>query len=211
MCAALVAEVADLGGAELHPGGQLVAGDAGARVRVSPGCCARCRSLRQLQEIARGRVRLPREIAAGVARLRDRLVGVEGRALKHGRQESRAPVVRPDLRHAARIGNGDERRQVLVLGAQGVAHPRAHAGKAIEGEAGAHLIFGRAVRVGLGRHRVDEAHVVRQVGQVRQQVGDHLAALAARPEFPQRLSEVAVLALEGDQLLAARASAGRGA
>ena len=110
-------------------------------------------------------------------------------------------MIRPHLRHAARIGNGDEGRQILVLRAQRVAHPRAHAGKAVERETGAHLVLGRAVRVRLGRHRVDEAQVVGQLRQVRQQIGDHLARLPARLEFPVRLHEVAVLALKGDELV----------
>ena len=55
----------------------------------------------------------------------DRLVGVERGALKDGRQKAAAPVERADLRNAARIGDGHEGRQILVLGAQRVADPRA--------------------------------------------------------------------------------------
>ena len=55
----------------------------------------------------------------GRAEVGDRLVGVEGGPLKDGRQEAAAPVGRPDLRHAARVGDGDERRQVVVLACRG--------------------------------------------------------------------------------------------
>jgi hypothetical protein len=43
--------------------------------------------------------------------------------------------------------------------------------------------------------------VVGQFGEVRQQVGNHLAGLAARLEFPVRLGQVPVLTLERDQFV----------
>ena len=55
----------------------------------------------------------------------------------------------------------------------------------------------------LAGHRVDEAHLVGQLAELRQQVAGHLAALAARLEVPGRLDQVALLALKGDQLAAA--------
>jgi hypothetical protein len=134
----------------------------------------------------------------------NRFVRIERRALKRRRQECAVPVIRADLRHAAGIGNCHERRQVLILGAEGVANPRAEAWKAVEREAGAHLVLGRAVRVRLAGQRMDEAQVVGQLGHVWQQVRDHLAALAAGAEFPRRTRQVAVLALKCDQLAIAR-------
>src|SRR4051794_9529105 len=109
-------------------------------------------------------------------------------------------MVWANLRHTPRIGNSHEGWEILVFTAQCITNPRSHAGKTIEGEAGAHLIFGRTVRVRVGRHRMDETHFVRQGSEVRKHFGNHLSGLSPRPEFPQRLSEGAIRALEGDQL-----------
>ena len=112
-------------------------------------------------------------------------------------------MVRPDLRHAARIRNRDERGQVLALAPDRVTDPRAHARETIEGEAGGHLVFGGTVRVRLRRHGMDEAKVVRQSRKVRQHVREHFAGLAARFECPVWSCKVPVLALKGDQFVAA--------
>jgi hypothetical protein len=97
-----------------------------------------------------------------------------------------------------------EGRQVAALAAERVGHPRPDAREAVEREARRHLVLGRAVRVALGRHRVDEAHVVGHLAEHRQKVARHLAALAPRLELPLRLDEVALFTLERDELAAAR-------
>ena len=125
-----------------------------------------------------------------------RLLGAERRPLKRGRQESGAPVVRTILRHAARIGNRDERGQVLVLAAERIADPRAEAGKTIEHEAGREEVFGRAVRVGLAGERMDERNVVGQLREMRDHVGNHLAGLAARAELVLRPGKISGRSLE---------------
>ena len=48
---------------------------------------------------------------------------------------------------------------------------------------------------------MNEAHVIREARDVRQQVADHLPRLTARPERPERLDQIAVLTLERDQLV----------
>ena len=48
---------------------------------------------------------------------------------------------------------------------------------------------------------MDEAKVIRLLGQMGQQVGDVLARLPSGPEFPGALVQGAVLSLEGDQRL----------
>ena len=107
------------------------------------------------------------------------------------------------LRHAARIGDGHERRQVVAVAPKRVGRPRADAGEAVEREPGRHLALSRPVGVALGRHRVNEAHLVGQFAKLRQQVARHRAALAPRLELPERLDEVPLLSLECDQLFAA--------
>ena len=145
-------------------------------------------------------------VVAGADRRRTRQVadrppGVERRPLVHGRQEAIGPVGRPLLRVAPRVGDRHVGRQVLVLGPQRVADPGADAGEPLEREARAHEHLAGPVSVRLRGQRVDEAHVIGAFGQVRQQVRKRLAALAPRPELPGAACEVAVLALERDQLL----------
>ena len=114
----------------------------------------------------------------------DRPAGIEGGPLVNGRQEPVGPVGRPLLRVAPRVGDRHVGGQVLVLGSQGIADPRAGAGKPFEREARAHEHLARPVGIGLRRQRVNEAQVVGAFGQVRQQIGDILAGLAPRLEFP---------------------------
>ena len=85
----------------------------GPRVRYRRDAAPGVRRSSSLQEIARGASSASRRDARGRREVADRLVGVERRPLEHGRQERAAPVVRPDLRHAARIGDRHERRQVV--------------------------------------------------------------------------------------------------
>ncbi len=108
------------------------------------------------------------------------------------------------MRHAARIGDRDKRRQILARRTECVTCPAADGGEAVEREAGAHLVFSGPVRIRFRRHRMDETHLVRETAEVRQQIRGHLAALPARAEFPERLDQVTVLALEGDQFARTR-------
>src|SRR4051794_5217586 len=133
--------------------------------------------------------------------VRNRLFSIERGPLKYSRQERRVPMVRPDLRHSAGIGNGDKGWQILVLRSQRVTHPGAHAREAIDREPCAHLVFRRPMRVAPSRHRMDEAKVVSQPGQMRQQIRNHFPALPARPELPWAADEVPVLALERNELV----------
>ena len=199
---ALARQVDHVGGGQLHLGGQFVAGDPGRQLRVA-GVLGEMQVVEPLQEVAGGQFRRFADRCRPL-QIGDRLVRVEGGPLEHRRQEGRIPVIRPDLRHAPRIGDRHERRQILALGAQGVGHPAAHAGKAVQRVAGAHLVLGRPVRVALGRHRVDEAHLIGQFGQMRQQVGDHLAGLPARLEIPDRPDQVAAGSLKRHQPFGAR-------
>src|SRR5262249_43239899 len=125
-------------------------------------------------------------------------------ALKHGRQEAVSPVGGALLRVAAGIGDRDVGRKVLVLGAERVAHPCAGAGKSLERESGAHEHFAGPVSVRLRGQRMDEAHLVGAFGQMGQQVRDPFAAFTALAEGPWATREVAVFALERDQLVDTR-------
>ena len=58
--------------------------------------------------------------------------------------------------------------------------------------------------VGLTLHRMDEAHFIRQGGQVGDQVGNHLPTLASWTKLPGTASQRSLLALKGDELLVPR-------
>ena len=130
-------------------------------------------------------------------KIRDWLVRVERCALEYGRKKSRRSNGSGPICGTPRgSGIATKAGKFWFSRPQRIADPSAGAGKTIQRESGAHLIFGRAVGVGLGGHRMDEAHFVRQLRQVRQHVRDHFAALPARLELPERLDQVAVLALK---------------
>ena len=182
--AGLAREVADLRGAELHPGGQLVGGDPRRELGVA-GVAPQVVVVQQRGGSRGPRGRRARRQAGGAVEVGDRAVGVERGPLADGRQEPARPVRRPLLRAAARVGDRDERGQVLVRRPERVRRPGAEAGEALGGEPRAHEHLARPVRVRLRRHRVDEAHLVGQLRQVREQVGDHLARLAPRAGTPR--------------------------
>ena len=154
----------------------------------------------QAEEVAGGPVVAGRDLRRPLEVV-DRPAGVERGPLIDGRQEAVGPVGRPLLRVAPRVGDRHVGGQVLVLGPQRIADPRAGAGKPFEREARAHEHLAGPVGIGLRGQRVNEAQVVGAFGQVRQQVRDVLAGLPPRPEFPGALGQVAVFALESDQLL----------
>ncbi len=86
--------------------------------------------------------------------------------------------------------------------AEGIGRPAPIDGIAVEHEARAHLVLAGAVRVALGRHRADEAHLVDQLAQSRQQVRRGLAALTARAELVGAARQSGDGALERDDLSA---------
>ena len=73
-------------------------------------------------------------------------------------------MIRPNLRHASWIGNGDERGQILVLRAEPVENPRAQAGAAGKGRAGIELQATGRMRGGARVHGAE--HAMRHVGQL---------------------------------------------
>ena len=129
-------------------------------------------------------------LAAGVARDARRVVEVEHRiaagakphALIFGRQKAAAPQAREQrLVGVDAVGlrdHHDERRQVVVLAAEAVADPRAHAGASGLLAAGLDEGDGRIVIDGVGVDGFDDGEVVDDFGGVRQQFADPGAGLA---------------------------------
>ena len=119
----LFIESGDLGGRQLHLGGQLVTGNAAGKFRIA-GMCCQVTVVEQLQKISRRAVRPVRSPRRAASRFGIGLLGIEGRALKDRRQETPSSNDwAADLRHAARIGNRHEGRQVAALRAQRISHP----------------------------------------------------------------------------------------
>jgi len=50
---------------------------------------------------------------------------------------------------------------------------------------------------------MDETEVVHLFGEMREEIGNHFPALAARPEFPGTAGERPLFTLEGDELFGA--------
>ena len=82
------------------------------------------------------------------------------------------------------IGQHDERRQIVVHAAQAVTDPAAHAGKAGQLETGGLQQRRLAVDARLADHVVHEGHVVDTRPEIRDDVAEHLAALAVRLKLP---------------------------
>ena len=99
---------------------------------------------------------------------------VHRRPLMGRRQE--AGAIGP---HVAIGVDRDEARQVLVLGPQPVAEPRAHRRPHIDRDSGVKLERGRGMGLVVGVHGPEQAEVVGHTRQVRHQVRDHHAGVAA--------------------------------
>ena len=106
---------------------------------------------------------------------------VELHALEPAGQEAAVPLPRRDRLRRTRAGAArqhDEAGQVVALGAQAVDDPRAHAGPAGDRRARVHERVGRVVVDLLGLHRADDADVVGDAADVREEVADRLPRLA---------------------------------
>ena len=99
----------------------------------SPGCCCRCSrlSLSRRRQIASSRA--PRHVRRRIEIQMRGSRGAHDRALVDRRQPAVGPVVHAVDRQATRIGQHDERRQVLALAAQAVGQPAAQRGPAGDG------------------------------------------------------------------------------
>ena len=157
--------------------------------------------IESLKEVCGGAIGARRD-AIGSSDESDGVFGIESGPLIRRGQKRGAPVVARSLRIAARIRNGDVGRQVFVFGAERVVHPGSGRGKTFERLPSGHEGLAGAVRVCLRRHAVEEKEVVRALAELGQQVGRHLAGLAAGFEVAQRFDEVSLLTLEGDDATA---------
>ena len=156
--------VAHLRHAHLHARRQLVAGDARRKFRLTRVTL----EMALIHPPEKGASRLVGGARNGfrARKVVDRFGGVKGRPLECRWQKTGSPAVDARLGRAARVGDGDVRREVVVLAAQSVTGPSSHAREPLQRGAGAHVIFGRAVRVRFAGERVDEAQLVRHLPDV---------------------------------------------
>ena len=119
-----------------------------------------------------------------------RLAAAQDRALVRRGQEAIAPGGRAALHPARGIGHDHERGHVLVLGAEAVGGPRAEAGPAHEDRAGVHQIDRFRMRHAVAVAAAQQTEFVRVPGDVRQEIGDLHAALAARAKWPARRKQL---------------------
>lgn len=146
-----------------------------------------------LHEVELGALFGPGELRMGQVAdfgLRDGLATVaDARALVDGGQK-RAAVVR----RAAVAGIGaqrDKAGQVFIHAAEAVGDPGTHARTWRGGDAAVHLQEGGRMVRHVGLHAADEAELVRVRGDLREQLADPQAALAALLELPHRGHELA--------------------
>ena len=154
-----------------------------------------------LQKIETAPLRHCRQLAS--ARWKEigdrRLVGgrLEHGPLMHCGQEAGPPVHDTTRWQAARVGQHDERGQVVTLTPQTISHPRAHARESEPDEAAVHHEHRGTVQRRLALHRMNERHVIDARGQLRQQVTHPAAALTVLPELP--VARLTVAGLRGKE------------
>ena len=146
------------------------------------------------EQLPAGFFRRRRDVARGEQIVDRRAPAAERHALMKGGQEAVAPIDRAAGRHAPHVRQHDERRQVIGIATESIGKPRAEHGKAVQPKAGVGLERGRRVVRRLGDHRADERQFVSHARQMRKQIGNPEAALAALFEIEKRLVEQADLA-----------------
>ena len=122
---------------------------------------------------------------------------IDVRALVDAGQKAVAPQLRADDRLTGT--EDDVTGQVLVLGAEAVGQPRAEARPRRLRLAGVHHQERRLVVGRVGVHRADDANVVDDLADVREQLADLDAAVALFAEGERRRQQAAALGAVGRQ------------
>ena len=198
----LALEVEQLGDARLHLEGHLVLGHAGRDLRVD-GLLGQLpvEAADLVDDLALGAL----AHAFGVADVVDGLaLGLELDALVFAGQDAAGPLTRGDRLQAGTTGGGqyDVARQVLRFRAQAVEQPGAHARASFDDGTRVEEGMGRVVVDLLGLHRADDAEVVGDRTDVREDVGELHARLAPLLEFERTAAGLEHGALELGDLLA---------
>ena len=104
-----------------------------------------------------------------------------------GGKKAGRPVLGAIRRQPARIGQHDERRQIVVHAAQTIADPGTHARKTGQHKPSRLHEGGGAMHVRLRDHRMNERDVVDTVAERRDRIAQPLAAVAILPPLKWRL------------------------
>ena len=181
----LLGDVERVGGRELHPRGQLIAGDPGVEI----GLTGMTLAVAAVESIEVGEVsRLER---AGKPRGRDeirdpRFFGAEGGALEEGRTKTARPVGDAIDGVPLRIDEHEVGGKIAGLAAQRVGEPAAERRPAEGGgDAAVEVTDRNLVAVVPGVHRTDEADVVGDPLKMGEQLADLRARLSAGAELPR--------------------------
>ncbi len=201
----LAADVQGVGGGELHSGGQLEAGDAGVEFQLV-GVAFLVLGVEFAQQLEPALLDGRRPRRPGLEVQDGHAFRAERRALVNRRQPAARPVADAIHRQAARVGQHNIGRQVLIDRTESIGRPRPNARPAGDGQAGVHQPQRLFVVAVLREHRADDGDLVGMGGDVRQRLGKLKAGLAVLMKLVRRLEQVArYLLIVGD--LAFRASA----
>ena len=195
------AEIGQFGHRCLHAKRHFILSDAGVnfRVRAFPGQQA----VEPLDFLDHLTLRALAD-AFGIAHVMDGVAfGLKKNAFKPARQETGGPLPGRNRLGAgfALRGQHDKAGQLVGLRAETVEQPGAHAGPALDLRAGVHERVRRIVVDLLGVHRADDANVVRNTADVREQLGNFLPGSAPLPELAKRPAGLQFRVLQLRELL----------
>ena len=115
----------------------------------------------------------------------------DARALIDGGKKCRAVILRTELN---RRGDGDEAGEVFIFRTEAVERPRAEAGADELRAARVHLDVRLRMIRDVGRHAAQHADVVGVLGDICEDLGDPLPALAVLREFERRCEQLSFFA-----------------
>ena len=196
-------DVHEAGHAGLHPERHLILGDAGGDLSVADFAGADLVEAVDCFDVAL--LRGTRD-AGRVVKVKDRIpLGAQLDALMFGGEEAAAPLTRGDGLGRTTLAGGDqhdEAWQVLGFGAESVGDPGAHARPARDLRAGVHEHVRGVVIDRVRRHRADDADVVGDLADMREELREFGAVLPVLRELELRALADELLALELRELLA---------
>ena len=150
-------------------------------------------------------------VAAHAARVRDVehgiADGIEAHALKAARQDSGRPLPRRNRLHLAAVALRHEHHEagkVVGFRTQPVEHPRSKARTTRDDRSAVHERVRRIVIDLFGPHRTDDARLVDDAANVREELADHLSRSTERLEPVSRAHARELLSLELRDLLTLR-------
>src|ERR1043165_2064184 len=122
----------------------------------------------------------------------------------NSRQKSGGPINRTTGWKLSWVRQDNEGGQILIFRTEAVRKPGTQAGEAIHRKARIHLEGRRSVIETLGRHRIDEGHIVHAGGEVGKQLTHPQTGLTMLAESKRTFHQAARLAKKSIDLPLAR-------